>query len=208
MDPDIFDRSCLMMGECGLGYAAWECAGGIYAPKCFSGEVVWNYKNVTFIPLDCSFSFDDLECLREHRKRWMSTNVVHSYKVYDSRDHSVTLMFGSDKTVTPELNPNPIHYVYYTHFLKEVFNPPPSQDDEDRDFPIFHPSEYDIERNRPILATIPGCVNSSYQLLPVCVPGFLSRMVANRNHIRQNSWRSKELRTPRCTQKQLQPASC
>ena len=127
MDPDIFDCSCLGMGECGLGYAAWECAGGVYAPKCFSGEVVWKYKNVTFIPLDCACL--DFESLREHRESWLSANVVHSYEVYDSGSPlAVEWMFGSDQTVTPVLNLNHVHnYVYNTHFLQDAFNPPPSE---------------------------------------------------------------------------------
>jgi hypothetical protein len=116
VDPDIFDTSCLGMGECGLGYAVWECAGGVYAPNFFSGEVSWHYQNVTFIPLDCAC--DDFESLRTHREEWMSTNFVHSYEVYDSRaPGAVSLIIGSEQTVTPVLNPNPIHYVYNTQFF-------------------------------------------------------------------------------------------
>lgn len=44
-------EQCLGFGDCGLGYAVWEknSRDGSYAPKFFSDEVVWSYKNVTFV---------------------------------------------------------------------------------------------------------------------------------------------------------------
>lgn len=104
VDPDIFDDYCLGFGDCGLGYAVWEknSRGEAYAPKFFSDELVWSYKNVTFVAMDCKADFKNLHA---HLELWMSQMVVHSYDVYNATLHGALVpMFSSDQRPTLMVN--------------------------------------------------------------------------------------------------------